>query len=140
VRPPENPGPPELHEPVDGGASRLQMELMGGGHHPRCLHYEWGACTCALYEGETTGEEEAPVPRAEDWVAGEAPGDWLVVEHLGGVPWHDAPGPRLPRLHRLLYLHRARTRAVHADGTTLERCACGATRAGRLLSPGRWLS
>jgi hypothetical protein len=52
-------GSPEIHESVNGGASEFQITLMGGGHHPKCFHYEWGPCTCAYYENEAT---DLPIP------------------------------------------------------------------------------
>lgn len=60
VAQPANPGPAEIHDSVDGGASQLQMALLGSGHHPRCHHYEWGPCTCrSLYAKEACVEDDS---------------------------------------------------------------------------------
>jgi hypothetical protein len=57
-------------------------------------------------------------PPAERYQLSRVPlGARLRIEHLDGVPWHDAPAP--PRWHR----HWPQSRSRQA-----ERCACGAIR------------
>ena len=51
-----NVGPNEVHTSIRGGATLLQMELLGNEHDPRCLHYEWGPCTCAKWRSSTQVE------------------------------------------------------------------------------------
>ncbi len=53
---PANVGPEAIHRFVGGGASLLQMELMGGGHDPRCHHYEWGPCNCEALAQEAVDD------------------------------------------------------------------------------------
>lgn len=50
-------GPPERREGADGGVRPQQGDLPGGGHDPRCLHYEWGPVSRAVL---AAGAEERP--------------------------------------------------------------------------------
>lgn len=53
-------------EPADpahpDGARNGQVVMMGADHHPRCLHYEWGPCTCVAL---ATADETKGLPRTD---------------------------------------------------------------------------